>query len=115
MPATPRVLQTWSGRSEFKYVGTVSSGVRISCGQGFSHDYEMSATELRKALTEFSGREVKIGTSRTAPPDGSIGDWVRKAFRKGGIMSYIGPILIEEGYASRGSEPDRIRIKTFSN
>jgi hypothetical protein len=115
MLAAHRVLRTWSGKKEFKYSGTVESGVRISCGQAFSHDYEMTAAELWQALIEFSGREAKIGTHRTAPPDGSIGDWIRKRYRKGGIMSYVGPILIEEGYAVRGSESDRIYIKTFSN
>lgn len=109
------IMRTWTGAKEFKYSGQIGEGLKIHCGKGFSRLYTMTASELREALTEFSGREVKIGTHRTAPPDGSIGDWMRRKFRKGGIMSYLGPILIEEGWASRGSEADLIRIKSFSN
>lgn len=74
----------------------------------------MTSVELREALMKFSGREVKIGTHRTAPPDGSIGDWLRSRYQKGGIMSYLGPVLIAKGYAERGSEPDTIKINKFS-
>src|SRR5262249_21869823 len=30
MPSAYRVLRTWSGKKEFRYSGTVNSGVRIS-------------------------------------------------------------------------------------
>jgi hypothetical protein len=108
-------MRTWTGASDFKYSGSVRAGLQIYCGEGFLRRYAITATELREALVAFSGREVKIGTHRTAPPDGSIGDWIRRKFRKGGIMSYVGPILIEEAYAVRGGGTDRIQIKPFSS
>jgi hypothetical protein len=110
-----KIMRTWAGAKEFKCLGSVRGGLQIHCGEGYSRSYAITAAELLQALTVFSGQEVKIGTHRTAPPDGSIGDWLRRKFRKGGIMSYLGPVLIEEGYAERGSEKDLIRIKRFSN
>jgi hypothetical protein len=114
MPSTTRLMRTWTGASDFKYSGSERAGLQIYCGEGLSRGYAMTATELREALAS-SGREVKIGTHRTAPPNGSIGDWIRLKFRKGGIMSYVRPILIEEAYAVRGGETDRIQIKPFSS
>jgi hypothetical protein len=111
MPNTP--IDTWSGGGSFKYSGSVDAGLQIYCGERFSRRYTMTAIELRDALRAFSEREVKIGTPRTAPPDGSIGDWIRRRFSKGGIMSDVGPILIAEGYAERCAESDHIEIKRF--
>jgi hypothetical protein len=107
-------LHTWSGDSEFQYEGTVPKGITIYCGKAFSRQYSLTSSQLRQALEEFSGREVKIGTHRTAPPPGSIGDWIMNRFNRGGIMSYLGPILIQDGFAERGTKPDRITIKRFS-
>ena len=66
-----------------------------------------TATELLEALAVFSGQEVKIGTHGRDPADGSTGDWLRRKFRKGGIMSYVGPVLIEEK-GMRSAVPKRI-------
>jgi hypothetical protein len=93
----------------------MDQGFDIHCGENFSRLYNITSAQLREALIKFSGRDVKIGTHRTDPPVGSIGDWLRQRFHRGGIMSYLGPILIAEGYAERGSGTDRIRIKQFSN
>ena len=51
-------------------------------------------------LTNFRGLSVKIGTSRTAPPKGSLGEWFRDYERRA-VTSYLGPILIREGYAEK--------------
>jgi len=63
-------------------------------------------------LDQFSGNEVSIGTSRTDPPQGSLGAWLMKTYGLYGMTSYIGPILIEEKFAIRGSASDRIRFKS---
>jgi hypothetical protein len=93
MPSRP-ILNTWADLSQFQYEGSVPKDITIYCGKDFSHRYGLSAAQLREILTVFSGREVKLGTHRTAPPDGSIEDWIRKHFKRGGIMSYLGVILI---------------------
>jgi hypothetical protein len=54
---------------------------------------------------------VKIGTSRDAQPDGSVGDWLKANVSKTALTSYVGPILIEEGYAAVGDESDQIMFK----
>jgi hypothetical protein len=88
---------------------------QLGPGNGFAHSYSLDPLQLKKTLAQFSGREVGIGTHRTNPPDGSIGDWIRVEYRLGGFMSYLGPILIEEGFARRGSATDRIALFTVSN
>ena len=108
-----KTLFPWSGLREFRCEGSVPKGITFHTGVGFSHPYSLNATELHQILTEFSGREVKIGTHRTAPPDGSIGDWIKGRFKLGGIMSYLGVVLVEEGYAERCSKLDRIRINKY--
>jgi hypothetical protein len=108
-------LPTWSGRKRFRYTGSVKTGVAVECGKDFAHSYSLDRFQLKEVLMRFSGREVKVGTHRTNPPDGSIGDWIRVEYKLGGFMSYLGPILLEEGFAERGSQPDRIALLTFSN
>lgn len=53
-------------------------------------------------LNHFRGRRVKIGTSRNNRPAVSIGSWLHLNGIKTAIASYIGPILLHEGYAERG-------------
>ena len=60
----------------------------------------------------FSGRDVPVGTSKDKPTPGSVGEWVKANINRSGLMSYIGPILMAEGYA-RKLKPGWIHIKTF--
>jgi len=92
--------------------GQRSQGNNISHGRGILPPLQFERYRVAPD-TEFSGREVKIGTHRTAPPDGSIGDWIKGRFKLGGIMSYLGVVLVEEGYAERCSKLDRIRINKY--
>jgi hypothetical protein len=48
---------------------------------------------------------VDIGTSRTDPPRGSVGEWLQLNVSKRAIASYVGPILIAEGYAEKAGRP----------
>ena len=61
-------------------------------------------------LRHFSGREVSIGTHRTEPPDGSLGEWLKRNITPTALASYVGPILIDKGHAVKGSQPNRIRF-----
>jgi hypothetical protein len=108
-------LPTWGGKQRFRYEFDRSTlDVRIFCGDNCSRIYQLDGASLREALVKFSGKESLAGTHRTEPPPDSIGDWLRVHCKRGGIMSYLGPLLIHEGYAKRGTEKDRIYIKPFS-
>ena len=108
-------LPTWGKRKTFQYDGSVKEGTWVYCGTDFKYRYEVSEIEYDRMLAKFSGQEVSIGTSRTDPPNGSLGQWLTDEFNQFGMTSYIGPILEREGYAVRGSRSDRIRFNKISN
>jgi ribosomal protein S27AE len=92
-------LETWGGRSSFKYSGSVETGTEIIFGKGWKA--KISAEEYIALRRHFMGRIVNIGTSRTEPPEGSLGKWLQANVKREAIACYIGPILIIEGYAKR--------------
>jgi hypothetical protein len=54
---------------------------------------------------------IDIGTSRTSPPDGSLGQWLQQNVTKTAIACYVGPILVEGRYAQRvPGDGTKIRI-----
>ncbi len=97
-------LKTWGGKSSFKYSGSVKEGTKIFFGSG--HTVNISAEKYLQLLNHFSGRTVKIGTSRTTRCGDSVGQWLVENVTKTAIASYIGAILIEEGYAEKISGPE---------
>jgi hypothetical protein len=109
-----KVLQTWSGKSNFRYSGSVAQGTDIDYGGGLSFKARIGVQAYSALLRTFSGRETPIGTSRTAPPEGSLGAWLKANVSKTALASYVGPILIEEGYAYRGSRPDTIKFRKLA-
>jgi hypothetical protein len=93
-----KISQTWAGKTEFNYFGSVAEGTTIPIYKGkvFIHtsDYE-------SLLDHFRGCTVDLGTSFN-PSGGSIGEWLKlNVLTKAKIASYIGAILIAEGYAER--------------
>lgn len=101
-----KISQTWAGKTEFNYFGSVAEGTTIpihKC-QAFinSSDYE-------SLLHHFRGCTVDLGTS-FKPPGGSIGEWLKlNVLPKAKLASYVGAILIAEGYAERVG-PSGIKI-----
>ena len=91
-------IKTWAGRSSFSYSGSVEQGTKIIFGKGYS--VIINPEVYSKMLIDFKGRTVKIGTSRDHPPKGSLGEWM-KDYESRAITSYVGPILIREGYAEK--------------
>ena len=100
-----RTLPTWAFRSEFRYGGSVKEGVTIRYGNGFSLAQHITAQQFRDLLDYFRGRTVNIGTSRTTPPPGSVGEWLQTNVTKIAMASYVGPILINENYATKVEGP----------
>jgi hypothetical protein len=104
-----KTLLTWGGAGEtFCYEGSVKAGTIIHYGEGFRWTATISALDYQRLLRHFSSREVAIGTSKTAPPPGSVGQWMKANVHKTGLMSYVGAILLEEGIATK---PGRGRIQ----
>jgi len=102
-------LTTWAGRSSFEYAGSVKAGTTIKYGRGFT--IKVSATDYSRLLNFFAGSTVEIGTSRTNPPADSLGRWLQANVTKTAIASYVGPILINEGYAVKvGQSQIRFRL-----
>lgn len=90
-------LLTWAGRSSFEYTGSVNNGTVITYGTGFK--VTVSAADYSSLIKNFSGSTVDIGTSRDTAPPRSLGEWLQRNVTKTAIASYVGPILINEGYA----------------
>jgi len=97
-----KILPTWAGRSKFEYSGSVAAGTEIRYGKK-PYRQKISSGQYRELLMHFKGATVGIGTSRTDPTPGSVGEWLQANVTKTAIASYVGPILLEEGYAERVS------------
>lgn len=94
-----KTLNTWAGRSNFSYCGSVKTGTIIQFGK--AGEVFVSAAAYKKLIKNFCGKEVNIGTSRDNALAGSVGRWLQENITKTAIASYVGPILIEEGYAEK--------------
>lgn len=101
-------LPTWGGKSTFSYEGSVQAGTRISYGSSGWTTY-VSADHYRKLLNHFRGRRVPCGTPRTNVPRGSLGEWLMENVTKTAIASYVGAILVHEGYAVKQGSCIRFR------
>lgn len=93
-----KTLRTWAGKSQFTYSGSVTQGTKINFGSGYS--VTIGANKYSDLLSHFKCRTVAIGTIRTDPPRGSVGEWLQKNVTKTAIASYVGAILISEQYAA---------------
>jgi len=103
-------LSTWAGRSEFHYDGSVYEGTDIWYGTKLCHD-RVSGQQYLRLLKHFRGRTVVLGTSREPPP-GSVGAWLMEHVTKRAVASYVGSVLVHEGYAERvPSDSTKIRFK----
>ena len=106
-------LKTWAGRSDFKYTGSVKDGTEIYYGKEYKYKAKVSSADYFALTRKFSGSTVDIGTSRDIPPSGSIGEWLQINVTNTAIASYVGPILISEGYAEKTERSSQIRIKSL--
>ncbi len=103
-------LATWGGRGRFRYEGSVGVGTTIKYGakgrQCVRREHYIAL------LSHFRGRTVDIGTSRDNPPESSVVAWLQEHVTKAAIASYVGAILVAEGYAEKVSpESSRIRFQ----
>ena len=92
-------METWAGQSTFQYTGSVAEGTTIIYGNG--HSARISSGQYSSLLAHFKGRTVPCGTSRTDPPPGSLGAWLQSNVSPTAYASYVGKILVVEGYAQK--------------
>ena len=93
-------LRTWGDGSEFEYTGSVREGTTILYGRKPNTVF-VSPGEWSNLLNYFRDSETEMGTCRTTAPANSVGAWLQENVTKTAIASYVGPILIREGYAER--------------
>ncbi len=94
-----KTLSTWDCHSRFCYAGSVKEGTLILYGAGFSK--EVSASVYRRMLAHFAGRTVCCETSRDVPQPNSLGMWLAENVSNATIASFVGAILVSEGYAKK--------------
>ena len=93
-----KISQTWVGKTEFYYSGSVTEGTSIILYG--SQRVLISASHYESLLERFRGCTVDLGTS-FRPSGGSIGEWLRSNVTKTIIAPRVGAVLISEGYAER--------------
>lgn len=96
---TAKELKTWGGGSTFSYKGNVATGTEISFGK--SAVIKITKEQFEQLLTAFRGTSVKAGTSRDMAPAGSLGHWLQQNLTRTATASYVGAILVDEGYAEK--------------
>jgi hypothetical protein len=92
-------VPTWAGKSQFDYHGSVATGTEIWYGRKPYHA-TVTPTQYESLLCHFQHRTVRLGASGEPPP-GSVGAWLQEHVTRSAIASYVGAILIHEGYAER--------------
>ena len=97
-----KTIKTWSNRDTyFEYEGSVETGTKIYYGTDFAFKSVVSKKQYQVLIDKFQGRTVLMGASQTSPQPDSVGDWLRINIKGPGIGSYVGSILVSEGYASK--------------
>ena len=92
------------------YTGSVRDGVTLFYGKRHTKQ-GVSAQQFDALIHQFRGRTVNIGTSRTDRSSGSVGAWLKLNVARPAIASYVGRILVAEGYADKVRR-STIRFKT---
>lgn len=66
----------------------------------------VAAFDYYRMMVRFQGQTVNIGTSRTDPPVGSVGAWLFENVTKTNVMSFMGAVLVDEGFVKKAGGPD---------
>ena len=93
------MVDTWAGRSQFTYAGSVRTGTEITYGDG--NHVSVSAAQYQALINNFAGQVVDVTPSRTDAGAGSLEEWFQNNVTQTAIASYVAPILIREGVATR--------------
>lgn len=98
-------LPTWAQRTTFRYKGSVKLGTHLEFGTNFKWKGEITSDQYKKMLSHFNGQSVLLGTQHTSTPaKNSLAEWIKLNCNSSRVMtSYVGPILVNEGYATKSS------------
>ncbi len=83
-----KTIDTWSGRSNFKYSGSVMKGTTIKYGAEYRYPLNVTSGQYAALIDHFRGQNVNPGTSRE-PPRGSVGEWLQEHVTATAISSYV--------------------------
>jgi len=99
-------------RKEFEYTGSVKIGTAIYYGKSTNMPIRVIKEKYKELFQAFNkkNKPINIGTSKTKPPQGSVGEWLKVNVSPTAIASYVGSILIHEGYAIKGKDPATIEF-----
>ena len=115
VPARPtgewRQMDTWAGGSTFQFRQDDAQGYFIRFG-GSPQVVHVSREFIQRIQREFGGRMVSVGTSRTDPPSGSLGEWLQVNLTRTATASYVGALLVNLKIAER--QGSRIWIAPLS-
>jgi hypothetical protein len=95
-----KTLKTYSGRSSFKYEGNLDKGTKFRYGTK-NLEVFVPSQDYSKLLTHFNGMRVPCGTSIHTPKIGSLEEWLQENFSRKAHATYVGAILVEEGFAEK--------------
>ena len=97
-----KTIKTWSNSNTyFEYEGSVETGTKIYYGTNFANKSLVSKQQYQLLINEFKGKNVPMGTSHSSPQPGSVGEWLTANIKGPSIGSYVGAILVNEGYAKK--------------
>jgi hypothetical protein len=112
-------VDDWCRSSEFEYEGSIKEGTKIFYGnlnkKPINRPIFVLKEEYEKLFQTFKDKKepITLGTSQSVPPEGSVGYWLIQNIsdaRGTQTASYIGSILIHEGYAIKGENPATIEF-----
>lgn len=96
------MIDTWAGQSQFDYAGSVVTGTNITYGNNRS--VKITVRQYQALLDHFNGLLVSVAPSRTDHGVGSLEEWLNQNVARTAIASYVAPILIREGFATRTND-----------
>ena len=109
-----KTIKTWSNSNTyFEYEGSVETGTKIYYGTNFANKSLVSKQQYQLLINEFKGKNVPMGTSHSSPQSGSIGEWLTANVKGPSIGSYVGAILVDEGYAKK--DGSKIVFNSFNS
>lgn len=106
-----RTLATWGGIRKFEYSGSVVLGTEVWYGQKL-YCMRVWGGGCLSLLNHLRQATVEMATSFENPPRGSVGAWLHERVTRTATASYVGAMLVHEGYAERvPGEPSKIRFR----
>lgn len=94
-----KIAHTLARGVEFRYDGNPELGTSIEFGDGYTCNMTVEEySALRNAFPQ--GSIVRVGASRTNPPEASLGAWLKaNIHEQRSIASYVAAILVDAQWA----------------